>query len=159
MNGTVRQYRQNQLLKQLVINNLTTIDGRTHALHTAFHGSGQVVTWYIGLINASGYTGILETDTYASHSGWTEATTYSEGARQAWTEGASSAQKITSSSPSVFTITGAITLKGIFISERSQKGEVSGSTRILWSMALFASDLALVADDSLEINYFVDWCL
>lgn len=135
------------------ITNLVTNGGKDSILNVYFDAAAQITTWYIGLIDNSGYTGIAATDTMASHGGWNEFTTYSETVRQTWGVGASSGQSVTNASPATFSINGSGTVKGIFVVSNSTK---SGTTGTLWSAALFAANVAVVNGDSLKITYTVN---
>jgi hypothetical protein len=133
-------------------NGITNV-GKDHALDIVFHAGTQVTTWYIGLIDNSGYTAVAAADTMGSHAGWNEFTTYSESVRQEWTEGAPSSQSITNGTPATFSINGSGTVKGVFITSVSTK---SGTTGTLWSTALFASNISVINGDSLKITYTVN---
>lgn len=138
------------------IPNGITNEGKNHALDALFHAATQITTWYIGLIDNSGFTALAATNTAAginSTNGWNEFTTYTEGARQEWTEGAAASQSITNSTPATFSISGGGTVKGIFIVSSSTKSGTSGT---LWSTALFASNIAVINGDSLKITYTVN---
>lgn len=128
-----------------------TNEGLDAILDIMFHGSSQITAWFMGLIDASGYTGLAAGDTMSSHAGWTEFTTYSEGTRQAWPEDAASGQSITNTTLAAFSVTGAGTLKGAFLPSDSTKGGTSGT---LWCTALFTGgDLAVTNGDTVRLKY------
>jgi len=132
------------------LNGITDL-GINAILDIMMHGTTQITAWFLGLIDASGYTGLSPSDTMASHAGWTEFTTYSEGTRQAWLEDAASGQSITNTTLADFSITGAGTLKGAFLPSDSAKG---GSAGTLWSTALFSGgDLAVTNGDTVRLKY------
>jgi hypothetical protein len=133
-------------------NGITNV-GKDHALDVLFHAVTQTATWYIGLIDNSGFTALAAADTMSSHAGWNEFTTYSEATRQEWTEGAASSQSITNATPATFSINGSGTVKGIFVTSSNTK---SGTTGTLWSTALFPSNIAVINGDSLKITYTVN---
>jgi hypothetical protein len=56
--------------------NDVTNEGLNNILDVQFHAVTQVTTWYIGLIDASGFSDLADSDTLASHAGWTEFTNY-----------------------------------------------------------------------------------
>lgn len=126
--------------------------GIHHALDTVFDGGTPITTWYIGLINNAGYSALSNADTMASHSGWAEATGYSEATRPAWTPGAATGRAITNGTPVDFTINASQTIRGIFITSNNTKSGTSGT---LWSTALFASNATVVNGDVLKITYTV----
>jgi len=109
-------------------------------------------SWFVGLIDLSGFTALAAADTMASHAGWNEFTTYSEANRVAWGSGAAASQSTTNSSPATFNVTGSATVKGIFINSNNTK---SGSTGTLWSTALFAADVPVTNGDQLKVTYTV----
>jgi len=131
-------------------NGVTTL-GKNLMLDVMFHGTTAVGTWYIGLIDSSGYTAVAAADTMTSKA-WNEFTTFDgTPTRPAWTEGAASAGSITSSSVSTFTIAGSGTLRGIFVVSAD-----SGTSCTLWSTALFAAATAVADDDQIKITYTVN---
>lgn len=121
--------------------------GKDLLLNVMFHGSTPVDPWYIGLINASGWSIETASDTLASHAGWVEFTSYT-GNRIQWTEGATSGGAITNSSPLSFAITVSGSIKGVLISSVA-----SGTGGTLWSTADFASPIAVSNGDSLKVTY------
>lgn len=126
--------------------------GMNHILETQFNGGTPVTAWYIGLINNAGFSALANADTMASHSGWAEATGYTESARPEWTAGTASGRAITNSSTVDFTINTSATIKGIFITSSATK---SGTTGTLWSTAAFSSNASVVNTDVLKITYSV----
>src|SRR5262245_19022938 len=58
-------------------------------------GGTQKTTWYLGLINNSGFSALAAADTISSHDGWSESTDYTESVRQTWTPGAPASGVIT----------------------------------------------------------------
>lgn len=130
-------------------NGITDV-GIHYLLDAGFRGTPAAIsTWYAGLIDNSGYTGVAAGDTMSSHSGWTEITTqYDEAARQTLSFGAAAARAITASVS--FTMNATKTVQGIFVNSVSTKG---GTTGTLWSTALFSSPPGLVAGNVLTANY------
>jgi len=126
--------------------------GLNHILDTQFHADTPVGTWYLGLVDNSGWTAFANADTMASHTGWSESVVYSEGTRGEWTEDAASSRSITNSTTVDFSINGTVTLKGIFV---CSDGVKSATTGVLWSTAAFASLVSAVNGDTLKITYTV----
>jgi len=149
----IKHYRANKLIGEYNINNAVAILGRNRLLDVMFHGTAASGTWYIGLVDNSGYTGFSVNDTIASHTGWTEVTGYSEGTRVAWSEGAASDAVIASSATSDFSITATKTIKGIFLVNESTKG---GTTGVLWATAAFAANVDVENGDTLKVEYSVE---
>src|SRR5690606_15251812 len=96
------------------VSNGVTTEGRNHLLDVGFHGASQAGAWYLGLIDADGYTGVDGGDTLASHDGWAEFTDYS-GNRPEWTEGAASDGTIANASSVTYAFSGTGAIKGAFI--------------------------------------------
>ena len=132
-------------------NGITDV-GKDLLLDVMFNDGAAVAnnSWFVALIDLSGYSALADADTMASHAGWNEFTSYSEGTRVAWGSGASSGESVTNASPATFNISGSGTVKGVFITSVSTK---SGSTGTLWATALFASDVPVSNGDQLKVTY------
>jgi hypothetical protein len=148
----LQHWRNGQLLEERDITNGITNQGKNALLDIMFHNVTPVATWYIGLINNSGFTALAAADTYQSHAGWTELTGYDEAARPAWTEGDAASQSITNATSVDFTIDGTYAVNGIFIASEATKG-ANGSGPYLWSTASFASVLNVIDDDVIKVIY------
>lgn len=130
-------------------NDITT-QGKNSILDVQFHAATQITTWYIGLVDNSGWTAFAAADTLASHAGWNEFTTYT-GNRKEWTEGAPSSGSITNATSVDFAITGSGTLKGVFIASVA-----TGTSGTLWSTAAFSSTVPVINGDTLKITYTIN---
>ena len=108
----------------------------------------QIAPWYAGLIDDSSFTGLSNSDTMASHSGWIELTAYSEGSRQTLVYGAAASRAITASVS--FTLSATKTIRGMLINSNNTKGGTTGS---LWSTALYASPQTLQSGVVFTTNY------
>lgn len=150
----VELYRQGELAEIIETFNDITNVGKNYILDVMFNGGTQIAnnSWFIGLISNSSYTGVAAGDTMASHSGWTEFTTYSQSTRVAWGSGAASGQATTNATAATFDITSSGTVKGVFVNSVSTK---SGTTGTLWATALFAADVPVSNGDQLKITYTV----
>lgn len=150
----LKHYREGKLLKTLEFPNGIVNVGKDSLLDIMFHATSQITAWFFGLIDAASYTtGIAATDTMASHGGWIEFVTYSEGTRPAWPENAASGQAIINITLADFSITGSGVLKGAFLTSDSAK---SGSSGTLWSTALFETgDLSVANGDTVRLQYEV----
>ena len=144
--------RNGEVLSVQEFHNDITNQGLDAILDIMFHANTQITTWYMGLIDNSGYSAVANADTMSSHAGWNEFTTYSQATRPEWTEGASSSQVMTNSAAIQFSITGSGTLKGILLASNSTKG---GTTGTLWSTALFSANLIVTSGDTLELTYSI----
>jgi len=128
-------------------------EGLDHILDVAFHGSAQVGTWYIGLVDNSGFSAFADADTLSSHAGWSENTDYTETNRVEWDEDAASSRSISNSTTADFSINASGNLKGIFVSSNNTKS--TGNTGTLWSTAAFSSVVATANGDTLKVTYTV----
>ncbi len=148
------QWRDGKLIGLHPIRNLVTTVGRNYMLDAAFNAASQLSSWYLGLIDATSGTPVPAlSDTSASHSGWTEFTTYSEGARQAWTKNAASGSAIANATPGTFTIgtvASGTLLGGGFVISNSTKG---GTTGTLWSAGVFPAPVPIATGDIFKLNY------
>ena len=134
------------------IANLVTTVGKNHALDTELAGSAYTAAWYVGLIGAASYTtGAAVGDTAASHGGWVEDQTYSNGTRPAATFAAASGGSKATSAASVFNMNGTVTIKGCFLITVATKG---GTTGTLFSAGTFSGgDKVLGNGDVLNVSY------
>ena len=128
-------------------------EGLNHILDTEFGGGAQVGTWYIGLIDNSGFSALSDADTLSSHSGWTEFTSYTESARVEWVDDAAASRSKTNSSTANFSVNATGNVYGIFVSSNSVKS--TGTTGTLWSTAAFSSVVATANGDTLKVTYTV----
>ena len=150
---TLEILRKDGSVELVNIDNSLSNAGKTAVLDIMFNSATQITNWYTGIIDNSGYTGIdLVNDTMASHSGWTEFTSYDETTRVQWSPGASASQSSSNSTAMVFNVNATGTLKGMFIVSSSTK---SGTAGTLFSMALFASTVSVVNGDQFKITYTV----
>ncbi len=130
--------------------NAIVTEGVHHMMEAEFRSGSQSATWYIGLVDNSGWTAWSATDTMASHAGWTESVVYSNANRPQWTCGAATARTITNASTVDFTVNNSATLKGLFITNDNTK---SGTTGKMWSEAAFSSTVSVANGDTLKVTY------
>jgi len=129
-----------------------TCNGGLDNMLSVYLGAGtQIVTWYMGLINNSGFSTLSAADTMSSHAGWAEThTTYDEATRPIWNPAAVSGQAITNTTSVSFTINTSITVAGAFLVSNSTKG---GTTGILWATGQFTTSQSLTNGQTLRITY------
>jgi len=129
-------------------------EGKNRILDVMFNDGVQIAnsSWFIGLVDNSGFSTLADTDTMASHAGWNEFTSYSEANRVAWGSGAAASQSTTNSTPATFNISGSGTVKGVLVTTNNTKGGTSG---VLWATALFAADVPVSNGDQLKVTYTV----
>lgn len=135
------------------VENLTTTQGLNDLLTKYFKGSAYTATFYMGLVNNSGFSSFNAADTAGQIGGtnaWSEATAYSESVRQTLTLGTASAGSIdNSASKCVFSINGTVTIHGAFIATNSTK---SGTSGVLYGEAAFSADRSLLNGDTLTVQ-------
>lgn len=129
--------------------NLVTTAGKNALLDIMFRGSVQVTTWYVLLIDATGYTAVAAGDTAASHTGWTEGVPYSNATRPTITWNAAASGQITTSAAASFTVNATATLKGCGAISNNTK---SGTTGTLYSAGTFAADRSVQSGDTLNVS-------
>lgn len=152
---SVQHFNKNgKLIGEYEFPNGITDEGKDQILDVQFNDATQIAnnSWFIGLIDLSGFTALADTDTMASHSGWNEFTSYSEATRVAWGSGAAASESTTNSSPATFNINGSGIIKGVLVPTNSTKGGTSGT---LWATALFAADVPVSNGDQMKITYTV----
>lgn len=119
-----------------------------------FRGVTPITTWYLGLVDNSGFSTFSPTDTMASHAGWAEGTYISNANRPAWSPGASSGQTVVNASPIAFNINAnGKTVKGLFL---VSDNTISGTAGLLWATAAFSGGTQSVnSGDTLQATYSV----
>lgn len=130
--------------------NGTTDAGINDNLAVYLASGTQKTTWYLGLIDDSGFSALNVTDTMASHTGWTESTAYAESVRQTWTPGAVAGKSVTNSSSPTFTMNATVTIKGAFLVSSNTKGGTAGT---LWATGAFSAEQSLVSGQTLHFSY------
>lgn len=142
-----------ELIGTYEVDNAIVDVGLNHILETEFNGGTPITAWYIGLVDNAGFSTFANADTMASHAGWVEThTTYSQTNRPEWTAGTAAGRAITNASTVDFSMTGTITIHGIFITSNTTKGSTTGT---LWSTAAFASNVTANNGDTLKVTYTV----
>lgn len=134
--------------------NLVVNSGLKLMNDTFFAGSAYTAVWYLGLITGPGSgTTFAASDTMSSHVGWTEDTTYSNANRPTVTFGAASLAdpSVIATSATSFSINGATTVAGAFLTTNNTKG---GTTGTLFSASDFTGgDRILASGDTLNVTY------
>jgi hypothetical protein len=165
----VQHWRNGKRINEFHFDNAVTTEGKNEGLNNIFKGVAGLSSWYLGLISSTGYTALAVTDTYAginlAANGWTEFAGYNDNlnsesatTRPVWNAGTVSAASLTSGSVSIFDITAAGTVKGLFAvggpNSRTKSDATSGNT--LWATALFsAGDVTVASGDQLKVTYTV----
>jgi hypothetical protein len=167
----VEHFRKGEKIGHYEFPNGITNEGKNKLLDVMFHAQSAITTWWLGLIDNSGYSALAAGDTYANinqaGNGWDEFTDYTDAGnggsastRPEWTEGAASGQAITNGSPVVFDITDSGTVKGLFLvggaANAQNKGDYQAAGAVLWATALFGTgDVPVNAQDQLKVTYTV----
>ena len=133
-------------------NTIVTV-GLNHILDTEFNSGSQVTTWYIGLVDNSGWTAFDNADTLSSHAGWSENTNYTEANRVTWNSDAAASRTITNANTADFSVNATGNLKGVFVSSNNVKA--TGNTGTLLSTAAFSSVVAVSGGDTLKVTYTI----
>lgn len=154
--GTInaRLFRNGRLIQEVFGYNGVTTVGKNHLLDVVFSSGSANATWYIGLIDNDSFSALLDADTLASHSGWSElipGTDYT-GNRLEWTEGSASGGSKTSSSDTTFPMLTTKTVYGILISSAA-----SGTSGVLMATGAFDSTIDVINGDSLKVSYTITY--
>lgn len=130
--------------------NTVTTQGKNDALDKYLKGSAYTASWYL-IPKGSG--SIVVGDTYASHSGWTEATAYSNATRPAVTWGTTSAGSNTATQVS-YSINGTATIAGacLLYGSSTKSDATNDAAHILFSCTDFASARNVVSGDTLNVT-------
>lgn len=166
----VQHWRAGRRINEYHFNNGIVNEGKDKLLDVMFDGATQISSWYLGLIDNSGFTALANDDTYddidQAGNGWDEFKNYTDGnngdnttTRPEWGPDPASAQSITNSTVAVYNITGSGTVKGVFAvgggaAPQTKGDHAAGST--LWATALFTSgDVTVQNGDQLKVTYTV----
>lgn len=114
---------------------MITAEGLALVLDIVFGDEPKPTALYVGLIDATGYTGISASDTMASHLGWTELTSYDEPTRPAITFGNPSGSTINNPTVVEFTPNASSTCVGYFLTTEATKSGVAGNLFAVGSFA------------------------
>lgn len=136
--------------------NLVVDEGITYILGSAFGGTTQVTSHYLGLFSSNSTpTEAWLGSTLSSH--LTEFTTYDEAGRQLWNENGGSGTTVTNSANvATFNVSSGlgapVSLYGLFLITSSSKGTNGGT---LISAARFTNSREVQASDVLNLTYSI----
>ena len=130
-----------------------TTEGINKTLDVAYDGAAQP-TWYVGLIDDSGFTVISSADTAASHAGWTENQDYTAGTRPAWGPDAASGGSITNGTLVDFAMNATADIRGYFVISDNVKGGTSGT--ILLAKQFDEGVQSVTSGDTIRVTVTVD---
>lgn len=129
--------------------NLVPSQGLQYMSASFFNATGYTTALYFGLITGPGSgTSFAAADTLASHAGWSESTLV--GSRKAITFGTPTTDtpSVTIGTAAVFTVTGATTIAGAFVTNAS-----SGTSGVLFAEGDFSADKVVTIGDTLAVTY------
>jgi len=149
----IEHIRDGRTISRSIQNNIVTDQGLNYALDVALSGGTQITSWYVALFRDN-HTPVAG-DTYATP-GCTETSNYSEGTRQAWTDGGVSGKSCTNSaSKATFTMSATETIYGGMLvgggSAASTKADTAGGGT-LYCMSLFTVAKAVESGDELKVT-------
>lgn len=167
---TLEHWRGGKCIYKETDTNLIVNEGKNKLLGVMFSGETQLTTWFIGLIDNAGFSSIAVGDDYDGindTNGWSEFASYTDPAngdsattRPAWTPGTPASQSVTNGTVVSFDITGAGTVKGIFLAAGTNAQTKSDSTaagNFLWCATTFTGGDRIVANlDVLKVTYTVN---
>lgn len=152
LSGTfhIRAVAPDGSVEEEVVRNGITDQGLTQALQNIVHvDQSNIISLYFGLISNTSFTGTSQSDTHASHSGWTEHTANIDNAtRPAWSvTGQPDIPVMSNEHVSLATITFTAVvagtthpvdsiIRGLFLATTNTLGSTSSSFK-LWSTGLF----------------------
>jgi len=165
----VEHWRNGERINEYHFHNAVTTEGKNYMLNVLFKAATQYSSWYLGLINNTGYTALAVGDAYTginqAANGWAEFSSYTDTnnsgnatTRPSWGPGTASAATTTNATAAVFTITAAGTVKGLFActggSAQPKNDYAAGN--YLYATALFSSgDVTVANGDQLKVTYTV----
>lgn len=124
-----------------------TEEGKDHLLDVAFDGGSASGTWYLGIIDNSGFSAVSIDDTLASHAGWSEASE----SRVAWTPDPAANGSIQNNTPVTITFVSATTVKGVFLCNAS-----TGTSGVIFSMVTYDTAISQGAGSTLNVTFRIN---
>lgn len=108
--------------------------------------------WYVFIVTGPGSgTTYAAADTMASHSGWSEDSTYSNATRPTWTPGTISGGSVdNSASKATFNINGTATIAGAGMADNSTIGGTTGT--LLGAGDFTGGDRSVISGDTLNVQ-------
>lgn len=147
-----------------------TNEGKNFLFDVMFDGDTAAATWYMLLIDLTGFTALANDDIYDDinqvGNGWDEFVDYTDPGngdstvtRPVWNPDPASAQSISNGTQTIFDITDTGTVKGLGLvglgANANTKGDHAADGK-LWATALFdQGDTAVVLGDQLKVTYTV----
>lgn len=130
--------------------NLVTTVGKDKLLDACFRTGEAALAWYVGLVNAAGFTSYSVTDTMALHPNWIEGVPYGDATRSAYVPAASSSGSMSNAaSRALFNINLSQTIQGAFLVDNSTK---SGALGVLYGVGSFVAPRDVISGDVLAVK-------
>jgi hypothetical protein len=160
--GAVQQMVVNEGLPEIMkehlkwgeeTDNMVVNVGLQHILDILFvSATAQIDPWYVGLItdNSAAFD-VLPADTMASHSTWSEDTTYSDGTRPAYIDVRTLQSVDNSGTTADFSINGTTIIAGAFMASSSTKGETAST--LLCGGVFTGGERSVINGDTLQVTY------
>lgn len=149
-NGVAFDAHNHQLAWSDNFYNTVVTTGLNKLLDAAFKTGLTSPTWYVGLVDNSGWTAYAAGDTMSSHTGWSESAAYSNSTRPAFTPGSISGGSVdNTASKAVFNINATATIRGAFLADNSTK---SGTTGTLYGEGDFGASRSVLSGDTLNVS-------
>lgn len=124
--------------------------GKALLLNAMFAGTTPITTWYLGLVNGATAPSYSDSDTMASHAGWSETVPYSNATRPAAVFSATATNSIAAAA-ATFNINATATVAGAFLVSNNTK---SGTTGTLYSAGNFSTgNRSILSGDTLNVTY------
>lgn len=167
----VQHFRDGQRINEYHFPNGITDEGKLSLLNVYFDQATPIPTFYLGLIDNTGFTALADDDVYddidQAGNGWDEFQSYTDPGnadstltRPDWEPDAASGNSITNSTVEQFDMTATGTVKGIFVvggivAAQTKGDHAPGGT--LWATALFSGgDVPVANGDTLKVTYTVN---
>ncbi len=146
----VQCYRNGRLFWEDGFENLVTTVGKNNLLDVTFRLGGSALAWYVGLVNAAGFTAYSVSDTMSSHAGWVEGVPYSDSTRSAYVPAAASLGSMSNAAArALFSINTSQTVQGAFLTNVSTK---SGTLGVLYGVGSFVAPRSVISGDVLSVK-------
>jgi hypothetical protein len=164
----VELWRAGELVHKDICYNAVTNEGKNYLLNVMFKSGTPSTTWYVGIINNSGWGSVNVADTYdaidQAGNAWDEWASYTDTnntantqTRPVWNAGTVASQSLTSLTTSTIDMTANGVLKGLFIvagANASLKSDHTAANNYLWCTTLFtAGDVTVINGDQLKVTY------
>jgi len=161
----VEHIRDGEVIAVYDFHNEITTEGKNALLDIMFHNDTQIETWYLGLVDAAGFSATSANDVYAQidgSNGWDEFTDYEYSsnatARAEWEEDAASGGQISNTTVATFDITGSGSVWGVHLvgggTDPDLQGDAAGGGT-LWATANFTANVSVANTDQLKVTYTV----